>query len=273
MGFYGGVNYGYGYAGVGYQGGYWDRGEFRYNRAVNNINATNITNVYNTTVIQSIASNRVSYNGGVGGIHLQSTPDEQYAVRLPHMGPTAMQVQHQLVAIANPMQLVSFNHGLPRVAATPAPGAFNFPNTVSADATRNQPAQRLYGRAAQYQQTAQPPQPVLHPQFQQQLMQPERPPERYAPQQGGHQQAVLRAQPMAIPAQHEVTRPLPITSPQQNVRLAPQEYRNQQAILRSPPVERPAPAEALHTRSAMAMQPRQNEPHQGRSNEKEYRER
>src|SRR2546427_3949494 len=30
VGFYGGINYGFGYVGVGYQGGYWNRGVFFY---------------------------------------------------------------------------------------------------------------------------------------------------------------------------------------------------------------------------------------------------
>ena len=37
IGFYGGVNYGFGYGGVGYEGGYWNHGQFAYNRSVNNI--------------------------------------------------------------------------------------------------------------------------------------------------------------------------------------------------------------------------------------------
>ena len=50
VGFYGGVNYGFGYAGVGYQGGYWNNGAFFYNRSVNNV--TNVTNVYTKTIMQ-----------------------------------------------------------------------------------------------------------------------------------------------------------------------------------------------------------------------------
>ena len=34
VGFYGGVNYAFGYGGVGYHGGYWNRGAFNYNRSV-----------------------------------------------------------------------------------------------------------------------------------------------------------------------------------------------------------------------------------------------
>src|SRR5574337_710202 len=36
VGFYGGVNYGYGYGGIGFVGGRWDNGRFAYNRAVVN---------------------------------------------------------------------------------------------------------------------------------------------------------------------------------------------------------------------------------------------
>ena len=69
IGFYGGINYGFGYFGHGYEGGRWDNGQFYYNRSVNNVNVTNIHNVYNTTVINNTTVNRVSYNGGNGGIN------------------------------------------------------------------------------------------------------------------------------------------------------------------------------------------------------------
>ena len=38
---------------TGYQGGRWQNGQFYYNRSVNNVNVTNIHNVYNTTVINN----------------------------------------------------------------------------------------------------------------------------------------------------------------------------------------------------------------------------
>src|SRR5438445_9010199 len=65
IGFYGGINYGFGYTGVGYAGGYWRGGAFVYNRAVTNVNVTVVHNTYNQTVINNnVAVNRVSYNGG-----------------------------------------------------------------------------------------------------------------------------------------------------------------------------------------------------------------
>src|ERR1700756_5170189 len=47
VGFYGGINYGYGYFGEGYEGGRWDNRRFYYNQSVSNVNVTNVRNVYN----------------------------------------------------------------------------------------------------------------------------------------------------------------------------------------------------------------------------------
>lgn len=70
VGYYGGINYGYGYFGSGYEGGYWHHGSFMYNRSVNNIHINNITNVYNAPVTGAgmpSATNRASFSGGTGG--------------------------------------------------------------------------------------------------------------------------------------------------------------------------------------------------------------
>ncbi|MBV9625540.1 MAG: YXWGXW repeat-containing protein, partial [Acidobacteria bacterium] len=91
IGFYGGVNYGFGYFGVGYAGGYWHGGTFFYNRAVNNVNVTNI-HIYNKTVINNVTVNNVSYNGGRGGIRAEATPGEQIAYRERHFEPTNSQM-------------------------------------------------------------------------------------------------------------------------------------------------------------------------------------
>ena len=42
VGYYGGINYGFGYGGLGYQGGYWNGNRFNYNRSVNNVNISNV---------------------------------------------------------------------------------------------------------------------------------------------------------------------------------------------------------------------------------------
>ncbi len=121
VGFYGGIAYGFGYFGVGFEGGRWDNGHFFYNRSVTNVNVTNIHNVYNTTVINN-NNNRVSFNGGNGGINARPTREEEAAEHERHVAPVAAQTQHEQAARSDPQQRASINHGRPMVAATAKPG-------------------------------------------------------------------------------------------------------------------------------------------------------
>jgi hypothetical protein len=52
------LNYGFEFFGDGYAGGRWDGETFYYNRAVSNINVTNIHNVYSTTIANNITVRR-----------------------------------------------------------------------------------------------------------------------------------------------------------------------------------------------------------------------
>lgn len=125
VGFYGGINYGYGYGGHGYDGGYWGGNRFYYNRSVNRV-TNNITNVYNKTVINNnTIVNRTSYNGGPHGIAARATPQQQAWARDRRSGPVAAQLQQREQASRMPSQRDSQNHGQPPVAATPRAGAFN----------------------------------------------------------------------------------------------------------------------------------------------------
>ena len=54
VGFYGGVNYGFGYFGRGYEGGYWDHDRFRYNRCRHQRGHRRLHNVYNETRRQQL---------------------------------------------------------------------------------------------------------------------------------------------------------------------------------------------------------------------------
>ncbi len=124
VGFYGGINYGFGYTGFGYQGGYWDRGFFRYNRAVNRVNVTNITNTYNTSVVDKASVTHVSYNGGSGGVIAQPTSQDKVAAREAHTPLLPVQARHELAASSNRALLASVNNGHPAVAATARPERF-----------------------------------------------------------------------------------------------------------------------------------------------------
>ena len=117
VGFYGGVSYGYGYGGVGYEGGYWRGGAFFYNRSVNNFSNVQITNVYNKTVVVNNRTN-VSYNGGTGGTTAHATPQQIAAASQQHVPPTPQQTQHMQMAAKDPALSLNNNHGHPTVAAT-----------------------------------------------------------------------------------------------------------------------------------------------------------
>ena len=121
IGFYGGVNYGFGYGGAGYQGGYWNRGHFAYNRAVNNINISVIHNVYEYKVVTN-NNVRVSFNGGPGGLQVRARPAELVAAfREPHAPPMRAQMTVEHTASINRSAFVSANQGHPTNAAIDKP--------------------------------------------------------------------------------------------------------------------------------------------------------
>jgi hypothetical protein len=132
IGYYGGINYGYGYGGVGYAGGYWRGGVLTYNQTVNNFGNVAITNTYSKTVINNTTV--VSYNGGTGGITAKPTAQELAATKDPHTPATAAQTSHQTTASSNRALLASVNKGKPSVAATSKPGQFTGQGVVAAKA-------------------------------------------------------------------------------------------------------------------------------------------
>jgi hypothetical protein len=142
VGFYGGINYGFGYGGVGFVGGEWRGREFSYNRSVTNVNVTVVHNTYNRTVVNNNTTiNRTSFNGGSGGTTAQPTAGEQAAAREQHVQPTSAQTQHEHTASTNRAQLASVNHGQPTVAASAKPGVFSGKGVVAAKAVNsNRPA-------------------------------------------------------------------------------------------------------------------------------------
>ena len=124
VGFYGGINYGYGYFGAGFEGGYWREHDFYYNRAVTNISNVNVTNVYNRTVLNTnYYGNRPSFNGGAG-VHAVPATSDLMATHEPHRGLTQPQKLQATSALNVPGSRASVNHGYPAVAATARPGAF-----------------------------------------------------------------------------------------------------------------------------------------------------
>ncbi len=120
VGFYGGINYGFGYFGTGYVGGGWYGNVFRYNTAVTRVNTTVIHNTYNKTVINNYNHSRVSYNGGHGGVVAHPTQGEIDA-RAHGQGPTPEQQNHEQMSAQNRNHLSTVNHGQPETGAVSHP--------------------------------------------------------------------------------------------------------------------------------------------------------
>jgi hypothetical protein len=123
VGFYGGINYGFGYGGFGFEGGRWEGGHFSYNTYVNHVNTTIIHNTYNTTVT-NVSETHVSYNGGTGGVATRPTSEQETYANEHHVGPVAAQTQHAQAARNSPELRASANQGKPPIAATAKPGDF-----------------------------------------------------------------------------------------------------------------------------------------------------
>jgi hypothetical protein len=126
VGFYGGINYGYGYFGAGFVGGGWFGGVFRYNGAYTNVNRTIVNNnVYvNKTVVNNFNSTatHVSYNGGTSGVQATPTAAERAAASDPgRISATPAQAQHQQTAAENRNSYATVNGGHPDTAAVAHP--------------------------------------------------------------------------------------------------------------------------------------------------------
>lgn len=215
VGFYGGVNYGFGYFGQGFGGGRWQNNHFYYNTAVVNVNTTIIRNVYiNRTVIVNNNAH-VSYNGGQGGIRARPTQQEEAVARMRHVPPPAAQEQRIQMARSNPQFRASANHGRPPVAATARPTDFKGSGIVpakAAGAPYHPPANKPAPRATK----ARPGN--------------ERPPTTEKP--------TARPETHAAPARPE-THPAPAHP---ETRTAPARPETHAAPTRPAPQERPAPA-------------------------------
>jgi hypothetical protein len=119
VGFYGGINYGYGYGGQGYYGGRWVGNTFSYNTAVTRVNTSVIHNTYvNRQVVRNTGS-RASFNGP-GGTTAKATAQEQAAAKAEHMPATSAQQSRVEAAKNNPDLHAANNNGKPKSEAIKA---------------------------------------------------------------------------------------------------------------------------------------------------------
>src|SRR5579859_4724571 len=116
VGFYGGINYGFGYTGVGFVGGRWEGEHFAYNTAVVRVNRTIVRNVYIDRTVVRHEDNRASFNGRGGVMATPSAREESFAHE-QHFEPTGNQFSHEREARQDHTQYASFNHGQPNTLA------------------------------------------------------------------------------------------------------------------------------------------------------------
>ena len=112
VGFYGGINYGFGYGGVGFVGGAWRGGVFAYNTAVWHA-GPGFHNVYvDRTVVHERVVNHYSFNGE-GGVRAMPTAEERGYEHEQHFRATHEQSSHENFARNDPNARFANNHGRP----------------------------------------------------------------------------------------------------------------------------------------------------------------
>jgi WXXGXW repeat (2 copies) len=207
VGYYGGVNYGFGYMGIGFVGGIWRGHDFVYNTAVVRVNTTIIHNTYvDRTVVERntiINDRHVAYSGGPGGIRHEPLPQERVAEHDQHMERTSFQTQHVNAAMNDHGSYFKANGGHPQNVATARPMGYDNHPSPATQPHYNAPA----NQSNQYHQ---PPQ---QPQYHQPQQQPQ-----YQPRDN-HQPPAGRpnsydAKPQSQPQQHPQGHPEPQSRPQ-----------------------------------------------------------
>ena len=105
IGYYGGINYGFGYFGVGFTGGRWVNSSFAYNRFVSNVDARVIHNTYSESIHHDAVINRASYNRGPGGTTSIITAQERAVAGEKHFPPTTVQRRFSVQAARTPVAM------------------------------------------------------------------------------------------------------------------------------------------------------------------------
>jgi WXXGXW repeat (2 copies) len=205
VGYYGGVNYGFGYMGIGFAGGEWRGGIFAYNRAVVRIGdgpRWGGNRVYEdrrvverTTIINNT---HISYNGGPGGIRHDPSGEERAAMHEQHVGATSMQQQHMQAARSDRTFYAKNNGGHPQTLAAARPlGSANHVSQGGAARPQFQNAPNNNNRGAYNNQSRQQPQ------------QQSRQPQYQQPQQRQQPQSQPRSESRPAPQPRNESRPTP----------------------------------------------------------------
>jgi len=125
VGWYGGVDYGYGYYGNGYVGGSWRGNTFVYNIAVSNVDPARVRSVYHDPGVVDRTWNRTSYHGGRDGIQARPAAGQLAAASARRFGPTSVQFRQAQMAATNRGNFWRVNHGRPATVALARPYSAN----------------------------------------------------------------------------------------------------------------------------------------------------
>lgn len=124
VGYYGGVNYGFGFFGVGFIGGAWHGRDFAYNTAYMHV-GPGFHNVYmdrgGFRDHAVMMNSHVAFSGGPGGINHPMNQAERGAMNERHIGATAFQSQHEGAARQDRGSYFNSNHGRPASMAVARP--------------------------------------------------------------------------------------------------------------------------------------------------------
>ena len=144
IGYYGGVNYGFGYGGIGFAGGMWRGGFFSYNTAVMHVGVGGGWggHVYEDRVVVErgyvARDSHVAFAGGPGGIHHDPSPEERVAEHDQHRPPSEIQQHHVEAARLDKTSYVKNNGGHPANAAVSRPlGSSHTAETRTPQTTRS----------------------------------------------------------------------------------------------------------------------------------------
>jgi hypothetical protein len=217
IGYYGGVNYGFGYGGNGYAGGEWRGGHFAYNTAVINVNNTVIHTTYvDRTIVERttiVNPGHVAYSGGPGGIHHDPTPEERIAEHEQHVAPTSFQQQHIKTASSDKTSYATNNGGHPHnlVATRPLAEEKHTPPPESHAAPMERPMPASHPAPASHPMPESRPMPQSHPAPASHPMPESRPMPASHPAPASHPMPESRPMPQSHPA--PASRPAPASHP------------------------------------------------------------
>jgi hypothetical protein len=224
VGYYGGVNYGFGYMGIGFAGGMWRGHEFAYNTEVMHVDERFVHTTYRDRDIVNrytvAGGSRVAYSGGPGGIRHDPAPEERMAEREQHTAPTSFQSQHESAARADRGSYVKNNGGHPATLAVTRPLGTNAQNMHQVQTrqtpqmqsqqqrpmtqTQQSPMTQMQNRPAQQPQVQSRPMSQPQPQTQQrpapQAQQRPAPQTQSRPTPQMQQKAAPQAKPSAKPS-------------------------------------------------------------------------